>query len=205
MSIYDLQPISLDKVHTYPLASRPSKVTVADFAKPIAEESSLRNYLQSLSNILAVHNLREIASQMRRARSLGKPIVWGIGGHVIKTGLSPIIIDLMRRGFVSAIAGNGSVLIHDAEIAMVGSTSEDVDATLGEGVFGGAEETGKLMNDAARDGARNNIGLGEALGRALLGLQPKHEDVSLVCAAYKACVPFTAHLTARPRTPTFVC
>ncbi len=101
MSIYDLQPISLDKVHTYPLASRPSKVTVADFAKPIAEESSLRNYLQSLSNILAVHNLREIASQMRRARSLGKPIVWGIGGHVIKTGLSPIIIDLMRRGFVS--------------------------------------------------------------------------------------------------------
>ena len=195
MSIYDLQPISLDKVHTYPLASRPSKVTVADFAKPIAEESSLRNYLQSLSNILAVHNLREIASQMRRARSLGKPIVWGIGGHVIKTGLSPIIIDLMRRGFVSAIAGNGSVLIHDAEIAMVGSTSEDVDATLGEGVFGGAEETGKLLNDAARDGARNNIGLGEALGRALLGLQPKHEDVSLVCAAYKARVPFTAHLT----------
>jgi len=196
MSIYeDLQPISLDEVHTYPLASRPSKVTTADFAKPIAEASSLTDYLQSLPNILAVQNLREIASHMLRARSLGKPIIWGIGGHVIKTGLSPIIIDLMRRGFVSAIAGNGSVLIHDAEIAMVGSTSEDVDATLGEGVFGGAEETGKLLNDAARDGARNNIGLGEALGRALRGLQPKHEDVSLVCAAYKARVPFTAHLT----------
>src|SRR5213080_2941998 len=113
MSIYeDLKPISLDKVKTYPLSSRPSKVTVADFAKPITEDSSLRAYLQSLPNILAVQSVREIASRMRRARSLGKPIVWGIGGHVIKTGLSPIIIDLMKRGFVHAIAGNGSVLIH---------------------------------------------------------------------------------------------
>jgi hypothetical protein len=196
MSIYeDLQPINLDEVHTYPLASRPSKVTTADFAKPITEESSLRDYLGSLPNILAVQNLREIAARMRRARSLGKPIVWGIGGHVIKTGLSPIIIDLMKRGFVNAIAANGSVLIHDAEIAMVGSTSEDVDATLGEGVFGGAEETGRLLNDAARAGASDDIGLGEALGRAVLALQPKHEDVSLACAAYKAPIPFTAHLT----------
>ncbi len=196
MSIYhDLQPINLDEVRTYPLASRASKVTVADFAKPIDPESSLRDYLQSIPNILAVQNLREIASQMRRARSLGKPIVWGIGGHVIKTGLAPIIIDLMRRGFVNAIAGNGSVLIHDAEIAMVGSTSEDVDATLGEGVFGGADETGKILNDAARDGARDNIGLGEALGRAVLALKPAHEDVSLLCAAYKSGVPFTAHVT----------
>jgi len=196
MSIYeDLQPISLDEVHTYPLASRPSKVTVADFAKPISEDSSLRDYLQSLPNILAVQSVREIAARMRRARSLGKPIVWGIGGHVIKTGLSPIIVDLMNRGFVNAVAGNGSVLIHDAEIAMVGSTSEDVDATLGEGVFGGAEETGRLLNDAARDGARDQIGLGEALGRAVLALKPKHEDASLLCAAYKSRVPFTAHLT----------
>ncbi len=195
MSIYDLQPISLDKVRTYPLASRPSKVTVGDFAKPITESASLSNYLQSLPNILAVQSIREIASRMRRARALSKPIVWGIGGHVIKTGLSPIIIDLMKRGFVSGIAGNGSVLIHDAEIAMVGTTSEDVDATLGEGVFGGAEETGKLLNAAARDGARDQIGLGEAMGRAVLDLKPKHEDVSLLCAAYKARVSFTAHLT----------
>src|SRR6266571_8598496 len=179
MSIYeDLNPISLDEVHTYPLASRPSKVTTADFAKTITEESSLTEYLKSLPNILAVKNLREIASQMRRARSLGKPIVWGIGGHVIKTGLSPIIIDLMRRGFVSAIAGNGSVLIHDAEIAMVGSTSEDVDATLGAGAFGAAEETGRLLNQAAREGARDGIGLGEALGRSLLATKPPHEDYS---------------------------
>src|SRR2546430_10670203 len=158
MSIYeDLKPISLDEVHTYPLSARPSKVTVTDFAKTVNEESALGDYLNSLPNILAVQNLREIGSRIHRARRLGKPIIWGIGGHVIKTGLAPIIIDLMNRGFVSAIAANGSVLVHDAEIAMVGSTSEDVDATLGEGIFGGAEETGKLLNDAERAGQSDNI------------------------------------------------
>jgi hypothetical protein len=195
MSVYDLQPLNLDKVGTYPLASRPSKVTVDDFAKPIANDSSLRDYLQSLPNILAVQSLREIASRMRRARERGKPIIWGIGGHVIKTGLAPIIIDLMSRGFVNAIAGNGSVLVHDAEIAMVGSTSEDVDATLGAGAFGGAEETGGLLNEAARDGARDGLGLGEALGRALVAMKPRHESLSLLSAAYRSKIPFTAHLT----------
>src|SRR5213082_3198088 len=103
MSIYeDLKPISLDEVHTYSLESRPSKVTVADFAKTITEESSLSDYLSSLPNILAVQNLRELALRIRRARRLRKPIIWGIGGHVIKVGLAPIIIDLMKRGFVSA-------------------------------------------------------------------------------------------------------
>src|SRR6476659_10998553 len=185
MSIYeDLQPIDLAEVRTYPLSSRASKVTVADFAEPITAASSLRDYLRSFPNILAVQSIREIAARMRRAREVGRPIVWGIGGHVIKTGLSPIIIDLMDRGFVHAIAGNGSVLIHDAEIAMAGSTSEDVDATLGEGVFGGAEETGKLLNDAARTGASEGIGLGEALGRALVNANPAHCEYSLLCAAY---------------------
>src|SRR5712691_9838398 len=196
MSIYeDLQPISLDEVSTYPLASRPSKVTVEDFAAPVTEDSSLRDYLSSLPNILAVTSLRDLAARMRRAREAGKPIIWGLGGHVIKTGLAPIIVDLMRRGFVTAIAGNGSVLVHDAEIAMVGSTSEDVDATLGAGAFGGADETGRLLNRAAREGASDGIGLGEAMGRALFAQDPKNQDYSLLCAAYKSRVPFTAHVT----------
>ena len=196
MSIYeDLKPIALSEVKTYPLASRASKVTTADFASSISENSSLRDYLKSLPNILAVQRLREIAARMHGARKLGRPIIWGIGGHVIKTGLAPIVADLMDRGFVNAIAANGSVLVHDAEIAMVGSTSEDVDATLRRGAFGGAEETGKLLNQAARNGAQKNIGLGESLGEALLALKPKHEDASLLCAAYKARIPFTAHLT----------
>jgi len=196
-SIYDdnLKPLSLDNVKTYPLASRPSKVKLDEFARPVAPDSSLRDFLSRLPNILAVQNLRELAAQIRRAREAGKPIIWGIGGHVIKTGLAPVLIDLMQRGFVTAIAANGSVLVHDSEIAMVGSTSEDVDATLGEGVFGGAEETGKLLNEAAQNGASDGIGLGEATGRALLTRELKHEDYSLLCAAYKARVPFTAHIT----------
>ena len=195
MSIYDANPISLEQVKTYPLASRPSKVTVEDFAKPINEQSSLSDYLSSLPNILAVQNLRELAKSMRRARDLKKPIIWGIGGHVIKTGLAPIIIDLMNRGLVTAIAANGSVLVHDAEIAMVGSTSEDVDATLGEGIFGGADETGKLLNNTARKGEADGIGLGEAIGRALAEMKPRHEEHSLLCAAYKARLPFTVFVT----------
>jgi arginine dihydrolase ArgZ-like protein len=195
MSIYDAKPISLDNVRTYALASRPSKVTIADFAKPVSEASSLQDYLASLPNLLAVQNLRELARRIHRAHQLKKPIIWGIGGHVIKTGLAPIIIDLMKRGFVTAIAANGSVLVHDAEIAMVGSTSEDVDATLGEGVFGGADETGKLLNEAARAGASESMGIGEALGRALANANPAHREHSVLCAAYAARVPFTAFIT----------
>ena len=196
-SIYDddLQPLSLESVTTYPLASRFSKVTLEDFARPVQEDSSLKDFLSDLPNILAVQNLRAIAAAIHRARKAGKPIIWGIGGHVIKTGLAPVIIDLMNRGFVTAIAGNGSVLVHDAEIAMVGSTSEDVDATLGQGAFGGADETGKLLNRAAAEATRDGIGLGEAMGRALLMLDPKNQEQSLICAAYKAKLPFTAHLT----------
>jgi deoxyhypusine synthase len=196
-SVYgdDVKPLELDKVQTYPLASRPSKVSLDDFAKLIAEDSSLKDFLDSLPNILAVQSLRKLVTRMRRARELQKPIIWGIGGHVIKTGLAPIIIDLMKRGFVTAVAANGSVLVHDVEIAMVGSTSEDVDATLGEGNFGGADETGKLLNRAAQEGARDQIGLGEAIGRVLIAQTPKHANQSLLCAAYESKVPFTAHVT----------
>lgn len=195
-SIYDdLRPFELDKVKTYPLASRTSKVKLDDFARPIGNEASVAEFLASLPNVLAVQSLRQIAERMRRARELQKPIIWGMGGHVIKTGLAPLIIDLLKRGYVSAIAANGSVLVHDAEIAMIGSTSEDVDATLSEGVFGGADETGRLLNGAASDGARDQIGLGEAVGRSLVKMKPKHREFSLLCAAYEAKIPFTVHLT----------
>lgn len=196
-SIYkdDLRPLRLSEVKTYPLAERASKVSLEDFSRPIEADSTLQVFLASLPNILAVQSLRQLSARIQRARDLGKPIIWGIGGHVIKTGLAPVIIDLMKRGFVTAIAANGSVLVHDAEIALVGSTSEDVDATLAEGVFGGAEETGRLLNTAAQAGARDGIGLGESMGRALLSITPKHRDYSLLCGAYESRVPFTAHVT----------
>jgi len=196
MSIYEnLQPIDLNEIETYELASRPSKVTFKDFASPVAEGDSLSDFLGKLPNILAVQSLREVAERIRRARDLGKPVIWGIGGHVVKTGVSPLIIDLMHRGFVTAIASNGSVLVHDSEIALVGFTSEDVDATLGKGDFGAAKETGELLNSAAKAGHRDSLGLGEAMGREVTDLHPPHADLSLICQAYKSQVPFTAHLT----------
>jgi hypothetical protein len=196
VSIYedDVRPLGLEHVNTYPLASRPSKVALEDFARPLEESATVREFLRGLPNILAVKSLRELATQMRRARDLQRPIIWGIGGHVIKTGLAPVIIALMRRGFVHAIAANGSVLVHDTEIALAGSTSEDVDASLGAGAFGAAEETGRLLNEAARDGARDGLGMGEAMGRALLASKPPHGDYSLLCAAYSMRLPFTAHV-----------
>jgi hypothetical protein len=196
MSIYeDLEPIDLSEISTYELASRPSKVTVDDFARPAAEDDALRGFLDKLPDILAVKSMRELASRVRRARDRGKPIIWGIGGHVIKTGLAPILIDLMDRGFVTALAGNGSVLVHDSEIARVGFTSEDVDATLGTGDFGAAKETGQLLNDAAKAAVERGIGLGEAMSVALSALGPPHADKSLLCQACARKLPLTAHLT----------
>ena len=195
MSIYEnFQPIDLDQISTYELKERPSKVTVKDFAAPVSENDSLKTFLDKLPNILAVQSLREIAKQIRRAKDLNKPIIIGIGGHIIKTGLAPVIIDLMERGFVTAIAGNGSVLVHDSEIALVGFTSEDVDATLGKGDFGAARETGEILNEAAKRGQKDSIGLGEAMGREVLQNNPPNADKSLLCAAYKHKLPFTAHL-----------
>lgn len=195
MSIYEnFQPIDLERINTYELASRPSKVTVEDFSTAINENDSLKSFLNKLPNILAVQSLRAVAEQVRRAKELNKPIVWGIGGHVVKTGLAPILIDLLKRGYVSAIASNGSVLVHDTEIALVGFTSEDVDATLGRGDFGAAKETGEILNAAAKRGATDNIGLGEAMGREVLAQNPQNKDFSLLCQTYENKLPFTVHL-----------
>ncbi|MGE3466655.1 MAG: hypothetical protein AB7J13_06955 [Pyrinomonadaceae bacterium] len=196
MSVYkELRPIDLDLIQTYDLASRPSKVTVDDFAVPPVPEDTVADFLAKLPNILAVRSLRDLAFQIRRARDLGKPIIWGFGGHVIKTGLAPIVIDLMERGYVTSIAGNGSVLVHDTEIAMVGFTSEDVDATLGKGDFGAAKETGEILNAAAKAGRADGIGLGEAMCRAVGAMKLPYADRSLLCQAYERRVPVTAHLT----------
>ncbi len=195
MSIYEnFQPTNFDKIKTYELASRPSKVTVNEFSKPIQADDSLKDFLDKLPNILAIKSFREIAYRIRRAKELQKPIIWGIGGHVVKTGLAPVIIDLMKKGFVTAIAANGSVLVHDTEIAVAGFTSEDVDATLGAGDFGAAKETGEILNSSAKYGMTAGIGLGEAMGKTLLDKSPANVDVSLLCRAYKCKVPFTAHL-----------
>src|ERR1700687_4605073 len=196
MSIYSIHPITLGAVHTYTLASRPSKVRVKDFAKPLKPGASFASFLDSLPRILAAEDLRSVAAAILRARAARKPILWGMGGHVIKVGLAPVLIDLMKRGFISGIAMNGAALIHDFEIALAGNTSEDVDAGLGEGQFGMAEETGKYINEFAKLSHRIRIGYGEAAGQFLSSgiIEVKHADSSVLVAAYKHQIPVTIHL-----------
>jgi hypothetical protein len=196
MSIYSIQPITFGGLHTYPLASRKSKVSIRDFAKPPAANTSLRKFLDSLPSILAAEDLRQLLAAIHRARKQRKAILWGLGGHVIKVGLGPILIDLMKRGFISGIAMNGAALIHDFEIALAGSTSEDVEAGLGAGQFGMAAETGQYINEIAKLAHRIRIGYGEAAGQFLTSgiLNAKHADSSVLMAAYKHRIPVTIHL-----------
>jgi hypothetical protein len=196
VSIYTIQPITLSAVQTYPLSARKSKVSVRDFAKPPSANISVSKFLDALPNFLAVDDLRNLLAAIRRARNSRKTIVWGVGGHVIKVGLGPVLIDLMHRGFVSAVAMNGAALIHDFEIALVGNTSEDVEVGLGDGNFGMAAETGEYINEIAKLAARVRIGYGEAAGQFLNSgiLDVKHADSSVLAAAYKHRVPITIHL-----------
>jgi hypothetical protein len=195
MSIYDDEPIDLSQIHTYLLASRPSKVTTADFAQVYEPGSSARSFLETLPNILAVRDLRAVAQAVVAARRQNRPILAGLGGHVIKCGLAPVLIDLMQRGFLTAFAMAGAGVIHDFEIALAGATSEDVDVALASGQFGMAEETGRLINEAVKAGAEDGIGMGEAVGRLLHKLDPSYKDVSVLHAAYAARVPVTVHVT----------
>jgi hypothetical protein len=196
MSVYSIQPLTLGSVRTYPLASRSSKVSVRDFAKPLAANTSFTKFLDSLPDILAAGDLRRILTAIHHARRERAAILWGIGGHVIKVGLGPVLIDLMRRGFVCGIAMNGAALIHDFEIALAGNTSEDVDAAIGDGRFGTAAETGEYINEISKLAARSRIGYGEAAGQFLNSgvIAAPYAESSVLAAAYKLRIPVTIHL-----------
>jgi hypothetical protein len=196
MTIYSTSPLSLQKIRTYPLARRKSKVTVREFARVPKRGASVRELIASLPKILAGNDFHCVLDALRQARAERRPILWGLGGHVIKVGLAPILIDLIRRGYVNGIAMNGAALVHDFEIALVGNTSEDVDAVLGRGQFGMAEETGLYLNEMAVGAARSHIGLGEAAGKLLTNkrLRAKFLRHSVLAAAFRARVPVTVHL-----------
>ena len=194
-SRYEVQPFDLSSVRTHPLSGRSGKVSVASFGRPHSPGGSLAEFLEGLPRVLGARDLRELAAAILRARDARKPVLWGFGGHVLKTGLAPVFIDLMDRGFVSGIALNGAGVIHDFEIAVCGSTSEDVDAQLGKGAFGMAEETGARINGAVAEGAAAGLGIGESVGRALAELSPPHGSLSLVQQAYERRIPVTVHVT----------
>jgi hypothetical protein len=191
---FPYEEFDLSGIRTYPLKSRKSKARVDQFAKPYRAGSGLAGFLESMPSILAGDDFRAVVRAILAARSSGRGIVWGFGAHVVKTGLSPLFVDLMERGFVSALATNGAGIIHDFEIALAGATSEDVDSALGAGQFGMADETGRLLNGAINNGVASGLGIGQSVGRYLCDRHPQHERVSLAATAWRLGVPLTVHV-----------
>jgi len=191
---FPYEEFDLSGVRTYPLDSRVSKARVEDFARPVTAGSTFKEWFASLPGILGAQDVHRTVDAIVAARRRDAGVIWGIGAHVIKTGVSPVLIDLMRRGYVSALAMNGAGIIHDFELALSGGTSEDVDDALGPGRFGMAEETGELLNAAINDGVKNGLGLGQAVGHRLREMKPAHEALSVVAAAARLQIPVTVHV-----------
>lgn len=190
----EYRPIDLRGVNTYSLLQRESKVKIGDFAQPWKPGGSVRSWLQSLPRILAADTLLSVAESLVRAARSGKMIILGMGAHVIKVGLNPIILDLMDRGILKGIAMNGACIVHDMELALAGHTSEDVPVQLGKGKFGMAEETGRLLNEAIRKGAERDQGLGESVGAMILQEDFPHKRFSLLARALERNIPATVHV-----------
>ncbi len=188
------EPLDLSRVRTYSLADRKSQVTVAEFARPHARGDGVGAFLDRLPRVLAADTLRKVAADILRARDRGRPIIWGLGAHVLKVGLSPVLIDLMDRGLVTAVALNGAGIVHDFELAVAGHTSEDVAAGIGGGEFGMARETGEEINRAIVEGDAAGLGLGAALGAYLERRSPPHAAISLLAAARRLAIPATVHV-----------
>ena len=202
MSQYSKSPLDFSALRTIPLAARGGKVKVSDFASPYRPGSGIPGWLDSLPRILAGDSFRAVVESIATARERHRAIIWGLGGHVIKCGLAPVLTDLMRRGFATAFALNGSAAIHDFEIALAGHTSEDVEAVLPDGRFGSAEETGRDMNRAIAEGDRAGIGIGEALGQWLKARAGESSrSASLLLEAWHNRTPVTVHVAIGTDTP----
>ncbi len=199
----------LSRLRTVPVGDRPNRVRAEDFARPPGDDRSFAAFLDSLPDILEARSFRAVARALADAARGGHGVLCMMGGHIVKTGVGPVLIDLMERGVITHLASNGSAVIHDYEMARWGGTSEDVEAGLTDGTFGMAEETGREMNEAVSRGAAEGWGMGEALGRALELRTTNYElrtadsgdraaglaypDRSLLLAARRMEVPFTVH------------
>ena len=191
-----VKPIDLSQLKTYPLSRRQSKVQVSDFSAPWQKGGSLRHFLDTLPDILAVNTLRAVVQAIVRAYRKGRPVIVGMGAHVTKVGLNPIIVDLMERKIVTAVAMNGAVIIHDFELALMGHTSEEVEAEIDSGRFGMAEETGRMLNEAIVRGAKDGQGIGEAVGHYINRYkgQFRHRTTSVLATGARLGIPVTVHV-----------
>ncbi len=190
----EYSPLDFSGLHTYSIHGRTSKVTVADFAKPLASGATMTDFLASLPNQLMGHDFPELVNRLAAVRQAGRPLLIGMGAHVIKVGLNPLLIDLMEREVITGLALNGAGIVHDTEIAMAGRTSEEVEQVLGTGAFGAARETGEVVNAAISRGANSDTGIGQAVGEFLLERNFPHNDMSLLASARRLGVPVTVHV-----------
>jgi hypothetical protein len=192
MSIYTIDPLDFSSIRTVSLAERPNKVRTGQFAKRVtAAQAAL---LDSLPDILAAADLRKLATAVVAANRSKRRVLFGLGAHVLKVGLSPILIQLVQDDFIDGIALNGAGIVHDFEIALVGSTSENVDEALPGGRFGVARETAESLNGAIAQAARDGIGIGEAVGKLAAELRTPTAHLSLLGACYRARTPVTVHV-----------
>jgi hypothetical protein len=189
-----MRPFNLNGLRTYDLASRPSKVAVGDLGRPVDPTTPIGDWLDSLPKQLAANELRKLRDHLVRTYRDGRTVAVAIGGHVIKTGCAPYLIDLVHRGVITAVAMNGSAAIHDFELAFAGKTSEDVGAHLHAGDFGMARETADAIALASERGSRNECGLGAALGQSIGELDCPYANASHVAASHRAGIPCTVHV-----------
>jgi hypothetical protein len=191
-----IPPIDVFHLKTYPLKKRHSKVRVSDFAKPWHRGGSFSLFYRGLPDILAVKTLRAVAKAIAQAHRKGKPVIVGIGAHVIKVGLTPLLVNWMEQGLVTAVAMNGAGIIHDFELALMGHTSEEVDDEIDEGRFGMAEETGRMLNEAIVEGHRDGQGLGEAVGHYINRSKGRfpNRTTSILATGAKFGIPVTVHV-----------
>jgi hypothetical protein len=202
MSRYSEKPLTFEGLKTVPIEARGGKVRIEHFARPYRKGEGIAGWLDSLPKIIAGESFRGVVEALRRARDQKRAILWGMGGHVVKCGLADVLLDLMRRDWVSGFVMNGAASIHDFEIAIAGQTSEDVEAVLPDGRFGAAEETGREMNLAIIEGDQEGLGMGEALGKRLESLaRPEFAPHSVLCGAYNASTPVTVHVAVGTDTP----
>lgn len=191
---HSFKPIDLSQIKTYSLYDRKSKVSNADFAKKWAKGSSFESFLEGLPHILAGSQIRAVIASIVAAFKNQKTVMFAMGAHVIKVGLNPVIIDLMERGIITAVAMNGAGIIHDSELAMTGRTSEDVAASLGDGTFGMAHETCTFLGDAILKANRDSIGLGAAVGASIIEQNLPFSNSSILAAGARLGIPVTVHI-----------
>jgi hypothetical protein len=188
--------LPLDKLRTYALRDRPSLVSRDGFARvEMPPPGAVAALLAALPDALGARTLKRLALAMVAAKSARAPVLWGIGAHVLKVGLSPLLADLLERGFVQAVAMNGAGAIHDVELAMIGATSEDVASALKDGSFGMARDTAQFLNEAVTAGAKEGLGFGEAVGRAIDAAKLPNRELSLLWNCHRRGAPATVHVT----------